>query len=72
MKCLRWLTSEHAVLPAIKDAGAIPALVPFLARDRMAMMGGVEVQLEALHALYNICNFNKKVECLDCLVDCCR
>mmetsp|Transcript_5084 Transcript_5084/g.11041 ORF Transcript_5084/g.11041 Transcript_5084/m.11041 type:complete len:1296 (+) Transcript_5084:141-4028(+) len=60
MKCLRWLTSEHAVLPAIKDAGVISSLVPFLSKERCAAVG-TEVQLEALHALHNICKFNKKV-----------
>eukprot|EP00798_Chlamydomonas_sp_ICE-L_P022122 gene22122-29182_t len=61
MKCLRWLTSEHDVLQSIKDAGAIATLVPFLSRERLSQVGGPEVQLEALHALYNISNFNKKV-----------
>lgn len=68
MRALRWLTSEHAVLPAIKEAGAIATLVPFLARDRPdapeglgSAQGSHEAQLEALHALYNICKFNKKV-----------
>jgi hypothetical protein len=63
MKAMRWLTGEHAVVPAIKDAGAISTLVPFLAKekaDQEAVLGS-EVQLEALHALYNICNLNKKV-----------
>ncbi len=30
MRALRWLTGEHAMLPAIKEAGAIATLVPFL------------------------------------------
>ncbi|GAX73992.1 hypothetical protein CEUSTIGMA_g1442.t1 [Chlamydomonas eustigma] len=63
MKAVRWLTGEHAVVPAIKDAGAISTLVPFLAKEKadQEVVLGSEVQLEALHALYNICNLNKKV-----------
>jgi hypothetical protein len=60
MRALRWLTGEASVLPAIKDAGAIGQLVPFLSREREAAVGP-EAQLEALHALYNICKFNKRV-----------
>jgi|LauGreSBDMM110SN_4_FD.fasta_scaffold333284_1 hypothetical protein len=69
MKALRCLTSDHGAVPAIKDAGAIPCLVPFLAKEKLgpgdsgqgtAVLGS-EVQLEALHALYNICNLNKRV-----------
>lgn len=60
MRALRWLTSEASVLPAIKDAGAINQLVPFLSREREGAVGP-EAQLEALHALYNICKFNKRV-----------
>ncbi|KIZ03198.1 hypothetical protein MNEG_4758 [Monoraphidium neglectum] len=60
MRALRWLTGEASVLPAIKDAGAINQLVPFLSREREAA-AGPEAQLEALHALYNICKFNKRV-----------
>lgn len=49
------------MLPAIKDSGAIAVLVPFLARERVDIGGlpAAQVQLEALHALYNICKFNK-------------
>ena len=66
MKAMRCLTSDHAVVPAIKDSGAIPCLVPFLAKERAGEVTpgavlGSEVQLEALHALYNICNLNKRV-----------
>ena len=62
MKAVRWLSSDHAVVPAIKEAGAIPCLVPFLAAERAGAAAlGSEVQLEALHALYNICNLNKRV-----------
>ncbi|KAG2444433.1 hypothetical protein HXX76_001186 [Chlamydomonas incerta] len=88
LRCLRNLTSDPAVLPAIKDAGAIACLVPFLTPPAAAggAAGGAgagaaaaaaeaapspanaavvlpksEVQLEALHALYNLCVFNKKV-----------
>lgn len=60
MRALRWLTGEASVLPAIKDAGAINQLVPFLSREREAV-AGPDAQLEALHALYNICKFNKRV-----------
>jgi len=59
-RALRWLTGEAAVLPAIKDAGAISQLVPFLSREREPATGP-DAQLEALHALYNICKFNKRV-----------
>ena len=61
------MTSDYAVVPAIKDAGAIPCLVPFLTKEKVgagdmpAALIGSEVQLEALHALYNICNLNKRV-----------
>ena len=62
MKAVRWLSSDHAVVPAIKEAGAIPCLVPFQAAERAGAAAlGSEVQLEALHALYNICNLNKRV-----------
>lgn len=60
MKALRWLSSDPAVLPAIKEAGAISYLVPFLSAER-EIQSGPEVQLEALRSLYNICMFNKKV-----------
>jgi hypothetical protein len=60
MRALRWLSGEASVLPAIKDAGAIGQLVPFLSREREGAVGP-DAQLEALHALYNICKFNKRV-----------
>eukprot|EP00775_Hariotina_reticulata_P013544 gene13544-13671_t len=60
MKTIRWLTSDPSVLPAVKDSGAISQLVPFLSREREAMVGQAVV-LEALQALYNICKFNKRV-----------
>ena len=69
MKAVRCLTSDYAVVPAIKDAGTIACLVPFLAKEKVGgedgggqpTVLGSEVQLEALHALYNICNLNKRV-----------
>mmetsp|Transcript_24751 Transcript_24751/g.62835 ORF Transcript_24751/g.62835 Transcript_24751/m.62835 type:complete len:1266 (-) Transcript_24751:519-4316(-) len=64
LRALRWLTCEHTLLPAIKDAGAISTLVPYLSKETADMGPGTtghEVQLEALQALYNICKFNKKV-----------
>jgi hypothetical protein len=62
MKALRWLSSDHSVVPSLKDAGAIAQLVPFLSRDREAGPAGQqELQLEALHVLYNICKFNRHV-----------
>jgi hypothetical protein len=61
MKALRWLSSDHSVVPALKDAGAIAQLVPFLSRDREGPAGQQELQLEALHVLYNICKFNRHV-----------
>ena len=67
MKSLRWLSSEHALLASLKEAGAIPTLVPLLAKDKDKERPGLmveagmakEVQLEALNTLYNICQFNK-------------
>ena len=66
MKAVRCLTSDHAVVTAIKESGTIPCLVPFLAKEKVGEVTpgavlGSEVQLEALHALYNICNLNKRV-----------
>jgi hypothetical protein len=60
MKALRWLSGDPSVLPAIKDAGTISQLVPFLAKDKEVLLGQ-ELQLEVLHALYNICKFNRRV-----------
>lgn len=83
MRAMRWLTCEHAMLPAIKEAGAIATLVPFLSRERLLEMQAqaqaqlpqqqhspatgpqqglllaLQVQVEALHALHNICKLNK-------------
>ncbi|KAJ9512924.1 hypothetical protein QJQ45_029056 [Haematococcus lacustris] len=35
VRALRWLTCEHAMLPAINEAGAIATLTPFLSRDKL-------------------------------------
>jgi hypothetical protein len=87
MRAMRWLTCEHGMLPAIKEAGAIATLVPFLSRERLlemqsqaqaqlpqqqqqqqqpgasgpqqGMLLALQVQVEALHALHNICKLNK-------------
>ncbi len=58
LKALRWLSSEAAVIPDIKGAGAITELVPLLNRDKEPE--GPQLQKEALHALYNICQFNRQ------------
>ncbi len=47
------------MIPAIKDANAIGLLVPLLAKDKEAL--GPSVHKEVLHALYNICQLNKRV-----------
>ena len=60
MKALRWLSHDPSVLPAIKDAGTISQLVPFLAKDKEVLLGQ-QLQWEVLHALYNICKFNRRV-----------
>lgn len=83
VKCLRWLTSEPAVLPAIKEAGAISVLVPLLTPTGVigssrAANGSVppqqslaEMRREALNALYNICMYDKKVGGMSSRRQCC-
>jgi hypothetical protein len=44
----------------MNEAGAISYLVRFLSKEREAL-NGEEVQLEVLHALHNICMYNKQV-----------
>lgn len=63
LKALRCLTTEPSVVPAIRDAGAVPCLVPFLSATWQLQEGGTQVQLEALAALYNICIRNKVRGC---------
>lgn len=60
MKCMCHLSSEASVLPDIKAAGVLGLLVPMLAKEREAAVGP-DVQMDALHTLYNICKFDKKV-----------
>ena len=63
LKALRCLTTEPSVIPAIRDAGTVPCLVPFLSATWQLQEGGTQVQLEALAALYNICIRNKVRGC---------
>ncbi|CAK0734185.1 hypothetical protein CVIRNUC_000395 [Coccomyxa viridis] len=54
LKCLRLLTFDPALLQPLQDAGTIPRLLPFLGRTNP-----VSLQLEALHALYNLCKISR-------------
>jgi hypothetical protein len=58
LKALRWLSSEAAVIPDIKSAGAISEMALLLTRDKEP--GGALLQKETLHTLYNICQYNKQ------------
>lgn len=44
-----WLSGQ-----VVQDAGSIPVLLPYLGRRHSAV-----VQLEALHALYNLCKISR-------------
>lgn len=76
LRCLRNLTSDPAVMSAIKDAGAIACLVPMLVThgghnvssgqgpspaNVAVVLPKSEVQMEALNVLYNLCMYDKKV-----------
>ena len=39
LRCLRWLTGEHAVLGPLKEAGAMRTLVPFLSDGAVGALG---------------------------------
>ncbi|CAL8466918.1 g6454 [Coccomyxa elongata] len=54
LKCLKLLTFDPALLQPLQDAGSIPVLLPYLGRRHSAA-----VQLEALHALYNLCKISR-------------
>jgi len=41
LRCLRWLTGEHAVLGQMKEAGAIQTLVPFISDSMVAALGPI-------------------------------
>lgn len=60
LRVLRRLCGDAGVVADVKDAGALTVLVPFLSRDWDSPPRR-EAQHEALHALYLICKFNKKV-----------
>lgn len=58
MQLVRQLSSEPGVVPLLRDAGFIQVLVGYLQPVSVMEPWWAHIQMEALHALFNICRYN--------------